>query len=300
MSKCLGCGLNIQDEDVLALGYAPNIDNDYCQRCFKIQNYNYHDDIKVISNKEIINLINEKKAMTFFLCDFLSFNQKNIDLYNEIKTDKVFVLTKSDMLPKNLKEANLINRLKDKYNIDKVLLASIITDDGINEIVNIIQEYKTILFAGPSSSGKSSLINYLFNKNLTTSSYQNTTQMINTINEMGITIYDVPGFSDQYYDLKYKGSINSKTIILKSEYELLIDEYIIQTEKDTPITMYIARDLSYVTRKIKTKNNNKLNVPNSSDITIKNGCLLYFKNQASVLVNKTDGLDIHNSIVGGL
>ena len=39
MSKCVGCGISMQDSNKNALGYTPNIDNKYCERCFKTIHY---------------------------------------------------------------------------------------------------------------------------------------------------------------------------------------------------------------------------------------------------------------------
>ena len=37
--KCLGCGVLLQDENILMPGYTTNLENDFCQRCFRIKNY---------------------------------------------------------------------------------------------------------------------------------------------------------------------------------------------------------------------------------------------------------------------
>ena len=37
--KCLGCGVVLQNENILNVGYTPNLDNPYCMRCFKVKNY---------------------------------------------------------------------------------------------------------------------------------------------------------------------------------------------------------------------------------------------------------------------
>ena len=36
---CKGCGVRLQDEDREAIGYTPNLEKDYCQRCFRIRHY---------------------------------------------------------------------------------------------------------------------------------------------------------------------------------------------------------------------------------------------------------------------
>ena len=36
---CKGCGILLQDENILLPGYTTDLDNDVCQRCFRIKNY---------------------------------------------------------------------------------------------------------------------------------------------------------------------------------------------------------------------------------------------------------------------
>ena len=40
MKKCLGCGAILQDQDAKAKGYVKKLDQDYCQRCFRLNHYN--------------------------------------------------------------------------------------------------------------------------------------------------------------------------------------------------------------------------------------------------------------------
>ena len=37
--KCRGCGIVLQDENVLLDGYTTNLENDLCQRCFKMKHF---------------------------------------------------------------------------------------------------------------------------------------------------------------------------------------------------------------------------------------------------------------------
>ena len=39
MKKCFGCGVILQNENILNIGYTPNLENNYCMRCFKVKNY---------------------------------------------------------------------------------------------------------------------------------------------------------------------------------------------------------------------------------------------------------------------
>ena len=45
---CKGCGVRLQDEDREAIGYTPNLEKDYCQRCFRIRHY---DDVMISMQK---------------------------------------------------------------------------------------------------------------------------------------------------------------------------------------------------------------------------------------------------------
>ena len=35
---CAGCGVLLQNDNILELGYVSNIENDICQRCFRMKN----------------------------------------------------------------------------------------------------------------------------------------------------------------------------------------------------------------------------------------------------------------------
>ena len=61
---CKGCGVKLQDENVLQEGYSVNLDQDYCQRCFRIKNYgdyqvvtkgNDEYQISTVYNKDFLN-----------------------------------------------------------------------------------------------------------------------------------------------------------------------------------------------------------------------------------------------------
>ena len=40
MKKCIGCGVELQMEDIKKPGYIKDINQDYCQRCFRMTHYN--------------------------------------------------------------------------------------------------------------------------------------------------------------------------------------------------------------------------------------------------------------------
>ena len=60
--KCLGCGIVLQTDNVLYPGYTSNLDNDFCQRCFRIQNYGDYQ-LVTSNNLDFMILIDNEKNM---------------------------------------------------------------------------------------------------------------------------------------------------------------------------------------------------------------------------------------------
>ena len=53
---CLGCGVLLQDQNVLQEGYTTSLENDICQRCFRMRNYGEYQ-IVTKSNEEYLNIL---------------------------------------------------------------------------------------------------------------------------------------------------------------------------------------------------------------------------------------------------
>ena len=154
MSKCIGCGAILQNENENEKGYVVSTNSLLCKRCFDLKNYNKNTDFESnFDNDLLLKNINKKGLFTIFLCDIISLNDKVIDIYNNIKNDKIFVLTKVDIIPKNIKYEKIIKNLKNNYNIDTYLF-SIKNKKLINSLLNIINEKKKIIISGINSSGK--------------------------------------------------------------------------------------------------------------------------------------------------
>ena len=52
MKKCKGCGAPIQNKDPKMTGYSINLEQDYCQRCFRLTHYG---DLGLLKLKEVHN-----------------------------------------------------------------------------------------------------------------------------------------------------------------------------------------------------------------------------------------------------
>ena len=84
IKTCLGCGAILQTTNIKKDGYTPKEENDYCMRCFKIQNYGAQiKPTKSISNEDILNKINKSKKYVIFLIDFLNIYEEVINTKNK-------------------------------------------------------------------------------------------------------------------------------------------------------------------------------------------------------------------------
>ena len=259
MNKCIGCGITLQNKDKNFKGYTPNLDNKYCERCFKTIHYNQNIITKNIDNQNIITKINKLNYFTFFISDLFNLNNEVVDNFKKIKNQKILILNKCDLIPNNLKLENLEENIRKVYDLkEEILFISASQKLYLNYLKNIINSYKKVIFCGETSSGKSTLINNLFNTVLTTSKYQNTTLDFIKINKDNILIFDSPGLllnrtnyiekikcytkkiNNNYIltinDLKLNGNanltifvdnkikINSKKETINLEYEIKIDK----------------------------------------------------------------------------
>lgn len=302
MSKCKGCGINLHSLDANKPGYTPKEGSKLCERCFKITNYNYHEkDGKSIDNNVIIKGINNKKCATMFLCDILNLNSNMMEIYDVINEPKVLVITKSDIIPKNIKLNDLESNIKRIYGVENLLFMSSLNGYGKRNVLDYIDRFQKVVFAGPTSSGKSSLINYLFGLELTVSNHKNTTQEFITLKVGDNEVIDAPGFTEDYLidNIKQNGFINPKTMTIKKGYSICINNLEFYADKDMNLTLLFPKNILIKTGKVKKAFDKKINMLKSSDLVVNNLGFIYFKDEVTIYVNNTDYLDIRESIVGG-
>ena len=112
MSKCVGCGIKLQNVNEHEVGYTNDLNNKYCARCFKTIHYNMDIKINNVDNYQVINKINHLSYFTIFITDLLSLNNLVIDNYNLINNKKVLIINKCDIIPNNLK----LEHLEENFN----------------------------------------------------------------------------------------------------------------------------------------------------------------------------------------
>lgn len=299
MIKCKGCGIILQSEDKKKIGYTPDIKNELCQRCFKLKNYNtlINNGVK-IDNDKLIKRINSLNVYVLFLVDFLNIDSEAMDLYKKINVNKTLVITKEDIIPKNIIKDRLIKNIKDIYEIgEDIILTSTKFTKNISNIESICLKEKKVLFAGYTNAGKSSLINKMVGSDITVSSRENTTQDFIKLNVDGVTIYDAPGFmSNTKRDVVSKNIIKPKTYQLPSKHYLEFNKIILNVSEDSNITLYLPDEVIINRRREKNNITCDVLIPKNSDLVIKG--LGFIKFSKTSLVSITSDYEIRPSIVG--
>lgn len=254
MKTCIGCGVLLQTSNSNEIGYiVVNLENKlYCQRCFKITNYN---ELLTISNLSENNDLIFKKInysqLIFYIVDITNFFSSLIfDIHQKLICENTYlIINKIDLLDRsiNLNKVQVWvekQLLRINLSVNKIILVSAINDYNLEQIANIIlKSKKNAYFIGNVNSGKSMLLNNLQNKfnlknKLTTSYYPATTLDLvpMKINPQQI-IYDSPGYINEtqifYYvsnqDLKLfksKKSIKCRTYQLQSEQTITVGSLI--------------------------------------------------------------------------
>ena len=293
MNKCIGCGETLQYEDINKIGYAVK-GSDICKRCFDLTHYNKNIELNnYIDNNKLLENINKKKIFTIFLCDILSLSNETIKIYENIQNDKVFVLTKVDILPKNIKYESIIRNIENSFKI-KPLIFSYKNTKLKNNLFSLIEKHKKVLITGIVSSGKSTLINTLFDENITVSHYRNTTLDFIEINKDNLTIIDSPGFDTKVITERSKNILKEKIINLKKGFELTVDNISLYSDEDINICIFMP---NLMDKTYKNKDKYKMvKINNNTDLVFDN-FFIYFKKGATIYLNN-DSFNLRESIIG--
>ena len=241
--RCQGCGVLLQDENVLQEGYTTNLENDICQRCFRMKNYGEYQ-VVVKSNDEYIDIlkrVGETKDLVLYITDLLNL-EKNIEQIRTIIPNKmILVLNKKDVLPKSIKEEKIKAYLEGiNVHFEEIIVISTAKNYNIDYLLKRIKYFQTsknVYVVGHTNAGKSSLINKLIKnysdntQELTMSPLPSTT--LSTIqidiNDY-LTLIDTPGLVDNgsilnHVDSKMVKKISAKTEIKPRTYQLKLNDH---------------------------------------------------------------------------
>lgn len=295
--KCLGCGVVLQDENILQEGYTTSLENDICQRCFRMKNYGEYQMIAK-SNEEYLSIlksVGETKDLVLYITDLLNIDKDIAEVRKALPNKMILVLNKKDALPKSVKEEKLIQYFKDMdLNFEEIIVVSVNKNYNIDYLLKRIKFYqtsKTVYAVGHTNAGKSSLINKLIKnysdktQELTMSPLPSTT--LNTITiEINdyLTLIDTPGLVDQGSILNIVDSkmvkkispvkeIKPKTYQVRKNQSIIIEDFLrvdyIDGVKNS-FTLYVSNALK-VKRLLNSNNRDDLKDLNKTTYHVKYG-----------------------------
>lgn len=293
--RCSGCGVLLQDQNLLQEGYTTSLENDVCQRCFRMKNYGEYQ-VVTKSNDEylkILKSVGETKDLVLYITDLLNLEENIEEIRNIIPNKMILVLNKKDVLPKSVKEEKLINYLKEKnIEFEEVIVVSVNKNINIDYLLKRIKYYQTsknVYVVGHTNAGKSSLINKLISnysdntQELTMSPLPSTTLNLVKININDyLTLIDTPGLVDNgsilnrvdasmVKKISPKKEIKPRTYQLRKNQSIIIEDLIridyVEGEKNS-FTLFVSNDLK-VKRLLNLFNNDELKDKNKLTYEVK-------------------------------
>lgn len=286
--KCQGCGVVLQDDNVLNEGYTTNLENDICQRCFRMKNYGEYQ-VVAKSNDEYIDILKEvgkTKDLVLYIADLLNIDKNIEEIRTIIPNKMILVLNKIDVLPKSVKEEKIRKYFESKnINFEEIIVISTAKNYNIDYLLKRIKYFQTsknVYVVGHTNAGKSSLINKLI-KNYSDNTQELTMSPLpsTTLNSISIdindhlTLIDTPGLVDSgsilnqvdskmVKKISCKSEIKPRTYQLKKNQSIVIEDLIridyVEGERNS-FTLFVSNDL-----KVKRL----LNIFNNKDLKDKN------------------------------
>lgn len=268
--KCSGCGVYLQNENMTQEGYVLNLEDDLCQRCFRMKNYGEYQ-VVAKSNEEyldIIKSVGKTKDLVLYVTDLLNIERDLLEIRKILSNKMILVLNKKDIFPKSVKDEKIIQYFQDmNINFEDIIVVSVEKNYNIDYLMNRIkvnQTSKNVYVVGHTNAGKSTLINKLIKnysentQELTMSPLPSTT--LNTVSIIlndYITLIDTPGLVDaksivNYADkerlkkLSPKKEIKPRTYQLRKNQSILIEDIVRIDYKEgekNSFTLYISNEL---------------------------------------------------------
>ena len=294
---CIGCGVKLQDSNMLFDGYTADLSNDICSRCFRLKNYGEYQMIAK-SNEEYLSIlksVGETKDLVLYITDLLNVDKDMEEIRKAIPNKMILVLNKKDALPKSVKEEKLIQYFKDmNLDFEEIIVVSVNKNYNIDYLLKRIKFYQTsknVYAVGHTNAGKSSLINKLIQnysdktQELTMSPLPSTT--LNTITiEINdyLTLIDTPGLIDNGSILNVVDpkmvkkispvkEIKPKTYQIRKNQSIIIEDFIRIDYVDgvkNSFTLYVSNALK-VKRLLNASNRDDLKNLNKTTYQVKYG-----------------------------
>lgn len=291
---CDGCGVLLQDDNVLGLGYTTNLEHKLCRRCFRLKNYGEYVSV-TNQNDEYISLlkeINKTRALVLYVVDLINLEPDLLKIKELVQNDMILVFNKKDAFPDSVSDLKILTYYQElrEHFVDMVVISSF-ENYNIDLLLTKIKQHqktKTVYAIGLTNAGKSSMINTIINhhstspKEITISPLPSTT--LNNINikvNEDLTLVDTPGVVD-YSNLSNHleaqmlkkmavlKEIKPRTYQIKPGQCLVIEDICridyVEGEKNS-VTLYISNNLNV--KRYNAKRSTKLIELNKTNYELK-------------------------------
>ena len=200
--QCLGCGAILQNTNPETSGYVKDLNQDYCQSCFRLRNYRDFKHVKANVDETLtIEFIENFKGHIFWVVDIMHLSQSLHDgmIRSFAGKSVIMIVNKRDLLPKTVSNNKLrqsIMRLLKEYHVSlsDVIFVSALKKHTLEPLIPYFED-APCAFVGLINAGKSSLLNTLLgSKQLAVSPVSSTTANIIKIEHDVYEFYDTPGF----------------------------------------------------------------------------------------------------------
>lgn len=317
-SKCLGCGVVLQTTNNKNLGFTQNIDGKYCERCFRIKNYNEYQkvDKTVEEFYRIIEKINKTNELVLLVVDIMSVGIELKKLVSKLNQKPLLVISKRDIFSYKINDQKLLD-LIDLPCLNKIIVSSN-KNYNIDLLMKLLNKYKKgthVYFVGLTNSGKSTLINKIIynytdlETTITTSMLPSTT--LDTIEikiSDNLSLIDTPGIVDignisNYLDNKMlkkifiKKEIRPITYQIKSKQYIFVEDFIkIECIENCDMTFYMSNQLK-IDRIFKDKevgfSSREFCIDKACDIVINGLGYIYINKSTKINIFTYDNVEIY-------
>ncbi len=198
-NKCIGCGVDLQTEDPLGVGYVKKIDQVFCMNCFKLMHYgeansHFHPDSLPSFKKNALIVV---VASILYLDTLASSPIKRLGEDYKV----LYIINQIDLLPDATSKNFLLGKVQKTFResripYEDIILMSAKNPYDIDHLKDYLKDskYKEVYLIGLQNSGKTTLFKALTgNKDALAMPKAALTQSILSDTFEGISIYDTPG-----------------------------------------------------------------------------------------------------------